>query len=376
MFFLILYCYAGYPVFIWIIARLFPRPVKKSPFLPDISILIAVYNEEDVIGNKIKNLLRLDYPPEKMEILIGSDGSTDRTNEIIKSAGSAKITLIENATRRGKIATINELASKAKGAILVFTDARQEFARTALAELTANFADPSVGCVSGELIFAEEEGATAKGINLYWNYEKFIRGSESRVHSMLGATGAIYAIRKELFVPPPETTILDDMYIPFRIILRGYRAILDGSAKAYDRIASTPKEEYRRKTRTLYGNYQIFSLLPQMFIPFKSPIALQLFSHKFLRVAAPFILILLFVFNWLLVDINFYFNFLMLQSLFYASAAAGFFLKEKKGGPLGLLAKTCYIPYVFCLLNFSALAGFWRFLTARQEITWDKAREK
>ena len=140
-------------------------------------------------------------------------------------------------------------------------------------------------------MFSDPDNPTAKGINLYWNYEKFLRFEESKIHSMLGATGAIYAIRRALYSPVPRQVVLDDMYIPLRIIQQGYRAVIDGAAKAYDEVASSPKEEHRRKARTLFGNYQIFGLFPGLFNPFQSPVAIQLFSHKFLRVIVPFLMI-------------------------------------------------------------------------------------
>src|SRR3989338_7922601 len=259
---LTIYCYFCYPLLLWLMARLRPNPVRKGSYEPKISVILSVWNEEDVIKEKLQNLLSLDYPKEKMEILVGSDGSTDKTTQIIRGFSDPRIHLIERPQRRGKMATINELVQAAKNETIVFCDARQTFAPNALRELVANLADRRVGCVSGELIFKKkkEEGTTAKGVSLYWNYEKFIRKHESRLHSMLGATGAIYAIRRELFVPIPTQVVLDDMFVPLQIIRKGYRAILDESAKAYDQAADSPREEHRRKTRTLFGNYQIFGL--------------------------------------------------------------------------------------------------------------------
>jgi hypothetical protein len=248
-------------------------------------------------------------------------------------------------------------------------------AKDAVRELVRNFADPQVGCVSGELVFVNPEGATGKGVDVYWKYEKFIRRQESRIHSMLGATGAIYSIRRKLFPGVPDRIILDDMYIPFKIILKGYRAILDGEAQAFDKAAGHSTEEYRRKVRTISGNYQIFSVLPEMFNPFQSPVAVQLFSHKFLRVVVPFLLIVIFVTNWLLWDQAAVYQFLFwLQMIFYGMALIGAWTKGIKSGIVAGIARLCYVPYVFCLLNFSALAGFGRFIFAKQQVIWEKAR--
>lgn len=372
--FFIFYCYLGYPLVITLLAGIFGRPVKKADTLPLVSVVISVWNEEDVMEAKIRNLLSLDYPLEKMEILIGSDSSTDRTDEIIRRFVRPGIQLVESPCRRGKAAMINDLVHRAKNEIIVFTDARQIFDRGAIRELVRNFSDKEVGCVSGELLFLKKEGWTAKGINLYWEYEKFIRSQESRIHSMLGATGAIYAIRRELYRAVPENVVLDDMFVPFMIILQGYRAVFDPQATAYDEAAENPKEEYRRKARTLYGNYQIFGLIPQMFNLFKSPVALQLFSHKFLRVVVPFLMIAAFFSNMGLLSGVFYRRVFILQIIFYAMAAVGGLVKNKDSDILRGIFRVCAIPYVFCLLNFSALMGFWRFVAGRQEVTWEKAR--
>ena len=378
----ILYCYFGYPLLLYSTSRILHQHIRKSSFEPTVSIVLSAWNEEDVIQKKIENLLSLDYPREKIEILIGSDGSTDQTNALVKQFTDSRVHLIENTHRRGKMVTINSLVEKAKNNFVLFTDARQKFEPNAIKVLMSNFADSNIGCVSGELIFSKKGGATAQGINLYWNYEKFIRRGESAIHSMLGATGAIYAIRKELFTKIPETVVLDDMFVPFKIIQKGYRAVFDSDAKAYDEAADSPREEYRRKARTLFGNYQIFWAFRDMFNPFKSPIAVQLFSHKFLRVLIPFFMIAIFFINGAIL-LNrgvlqyapaFYVGTFVIQIIFYSMAIIGCLARHQKYGILKLVSKICYIPYVFCLLNFSALIGFFRFAGTNQDITWEKAR--
>ena len=329
-----------------------------------------------MLERKNMNLLSLTYPPEKMEILIGSDGSTDRTNAIVKQCTDPRVHLTESSQRKGKMMTLNSLVARAKNDILVFTDARQEFASNALNELVSNFSDSKIGCVSGELVFSKKEGGTAQGINLYWTYEKFIRQKESNIHSMLGATGAIYAIRRELYTEIPDNIVLDDMFVPFKIIQKGYRAVFDASAKAYDEVADSPREEYRRKARTLFGNYQMFWIFRSMFNPFTSPIAIQFFSHKLLRVLVPFLMIAIYFINWGLMAGRFYAALFILQNVFYGMAVVGGLARHQKYGILKILSKLCYIPYVFCLLNFSALAGFVRFACAKQDITWIKARQE
>jgi len=372
--FFIIYCYFVYPLLLMLVALFYHPKISKAPREPKVSILVSVWNEEDVIADKIRNLLSADYPPERLEVLIGSDGSDDRTNEIVRAVNDPRVRLVEHDQRRGKMAMINDLIDHAQYDIIVFTDARQRFAPDTIKNLVANLADPNVGCVSGELIFSQKEGGTAKGINLYWNYEKFIRAQESRIHSMLGATGAIYAIRKELFVKIPEHIVLDDVFVPFKIIEQGYRAVFDDKAKAYDEVADSPREEHRRKTRTLFGNYQIFTMFGHLFIPFKSPIAVQLFSHKLLRVLVPFLMVGVVISNALLLDESLYQVFFVLQGAFYCMAVCGALLRYKKYGILKTISRFCYVPYVFCLLNFSALVGFFRFVMSKQEVGWEKAR--
>jgi len=370
------YCYFGYPAAITILARIAGRPVGKLDVFPTVSIVISAWNEEDVIAAKLDNLYSLDYPLDKVEILIGTDGSTDATVSILRGSHDPRLRVFEYSVRRGKPAVLNDLLAADRHEIILFNDARQLLAKDALRAIVKNFADPYVGCVSGELVFSEATGTTGKGVDLYWRYEKFIRDQESQVHSMLGATGAIYAIRRILFSPISVNTILDDMVIPFQIIRQGYRAVFDNAVKAYDRVADNPAEEYRRKVRTISGNYQVFATMPGMLNPLQSPVAIQLFSHKFLRVLVPFFLVLIFGVNGLLLGQEKYRLFWLLQLVFYGMALTGIWTKGKTSGIVNAVNRVCYVPYVFCLLNFSALAGFWRFVTARSEVLWQKARDR
>jgi len=379
---LIIYCYFGYPILIFLAAKCSRRRIQRGDIEPTVSIVLSAWNEEDVIKKKIENLLSLDYPREKLEILIGSDGSTDRTEDIVKQISDPRVQLINSSQRQGKMFTINQLVGQAQKEIIVFTDARQIFEHNAIKILVSNFSDSGVGCVSGELIFSKKGGATAQGINLYWNYEKFIRRNESDVHSMLGATGAIYAIRRKLFTKIPTGVVLDDMFIPLKIIQNSYRAILDSSAKAYDEVSDSSKEEHRRKARTLFGNYQIFWIFRKMFNPLNSPIAYQLFSHKLLRVLIPFFMGAVFFINGAIIfgrgEVTsplLYEAIFIIQIIFYCMAVIGGLARHQKYGILKIISKICYIPYVFCLLNFSAFIGFLRFVGAKQEITWEKARD-
>ncbi|MBF0478091.1 MAG: glycosyltransferase family 2 protein [Candidatus Omnitrophica bacterium] len=350
---------------------------KNYAFIPSVSVVMSVWNEEKVIKDKLLNLLAMDYPVDKVEILVGSDGSTDSTPELVYQFKDERVRFFDYQERRGKMSVLNDLVKEARYDIVLFCDARQRFAPDVIKELTANFADPKVGCVSGELVIEDNGTGASQGVGMYWTYEKFIRREESGIHSIMGATGAIYAIRRELFKNVPTHIVLDDMFIPFSIIQLGYRAIFDPSAKAFDKAVQNSDEEFRRKVRTLAGNFQIFLLFPGIFNPLKSPIAWQLFSHKFLRLKIPFLMVLLFIINFLLFTNNLIYSVMAcLQVVFYGCAMLGM-MTQKNSGMIGkILKKIGAVPYMFCVLNFSALVGFWRFATSQQKVTWEKAVDK
>ncbi|OQX87681.1 MAG: hypothetical protein B6D55_02595 [Candidatus Omnitrophica bacterium 4484_70.2] len=370
------YTYFGYPLLLWIGGKLFSKPVNKRCITPSVTFIVVVYNEEKYIGRKIENILSLDYLKEKLEIIIGSDGSTDRTNQILEEylkkcrEEGMNYKIVISQRREGKIALLNEIVPQAKGEIIVFSDARQIFKKDALRNLVANFADENVGCVSGELVFVDEDKASvSKGIGFYWRYEKWMRKMESRISSAIGATGAIYAIRKNLYVAPPQDTILDDVFIPLKIAQKGFRVIFDSQAVAYDKVVSTSKKEFTRKVRTLAGNFQLFIQCRSLFNPFKSKLSWQLFSHKFLRAVAFFFLLFLFVTNLLLRNSYPYSVILLLQIIFYLLAVGGF-VAEKFSFQNRILS----FPFVFCILNFAGLRGFLKFIFGKQGVKWEKVR--
>lgn len=376
--FMIAYTYFGYPVCLWALAKLFPKKIMKGPEQPDVSVIISVFNEEQVIEKKLLSLLNQDYPEEKIEILVGSDGANDETDQIITKFHSPRIRFFRFVKNKGKPHVLNGLVREAKGSILVFTDARQEFSRHAIKDLVENFHDPKVGCVSGELHFREIHGeAVGEGMNAYWRYEKMLRKYESDIGSMLGATGAIYALRRHLYPGIPSHILVDDMYIPLAIVLKGFRAIFDKEAFAFDRTSFKGQEEVRRKVRTLAGNYQIFNELPGLFHPFKSPVVWQIISHKLLRLMVPYFLIGIFASNLFLMDKPLYVITAVIQFGFYGLA---FFesMRILITQSLGVKKNTDktsgfgYIPYTFCLLNYSAILGLIAFLTQKQKVAWKR----
>ena len=289
------YAYAGYPLLL----LLWPWKKKtlRSPMEPRISVLIAVRNESRVIGEKIRHLQELDYPASLRELVVVSDGSTDATVETLSAwQADPGVKILHYSQPRGKAYALNIAAAHASGDILLFNDARQKLAPGAIPALLANFADATVGCASGELRFFTE-GQPGLKATLYWKFERWLRAQESLMGACMGATGAFYAIRRECFLPCPEGLILDDVYMPLQIALRGYRVIHDPDALLFDYEAPTEKEEFRRKVRTLSGIYQLLHYLPGL-LSFRL-IGFQFFSHKLVRLVVPLFLLMCLVSSFL-----------------------------------------------------------------------------
>ncbi|PYQ33894.1 MAG: hypothetical protein DMF57_07855 [Acidobacteria bacterium] len=368
---LLIYIVIGYPLVIagWAMVR--PRPYQRGSIEPSVSVVIAAHNEVAHIGRKIANLLKLDYPPDRLEILVGSDGSTDGTLERLRAISEQRIRIFVLPDRRGKPAVLNRLVPKARGEIVVLADVRQEFDSQVLRALMRPFTDPQVGAVSGELVLNRNSSCNTvgDGAGAYWGYEKFIRSRESRIDSTVGATGAIYAIRRALFEPIPEDTILDDVLIPLRIARRGYRILFEPGARVCDLPPATAHQEFTRKVRTLAGNFQLFNREKWLLSPARNRLWWQTISHKALRLLFPPLQLTVLAANVALAATStFYQFFLFLQILFYAGALAGCMLlrSQRKYWPVTF-------PYTFCLLSWATVVGFIRCNNGRQTVTWEKA---
>jgi poly-beta-1,6-N-acetyl-D-glucosamine synthase len=283
------YTLAGYPLLLGILARLRTKPVRKAHERKSVSVLLPVFNGAAWIGAKLETLLALDYPRELIEILVISDGSTDATDSIVtKYAGRGGIRLLR-APHRGKAAALNRALAEARGEILFFTDVRQQLHPESLSNLVSCFADPAVGVASGELVILKGARREESSVGLYWKYEKWIRKRLSRVDSVPGATGCIYAMRRELAVPLPENLLVDDMYLPLAAFFRDYRVILDDSALAYD-YPTQLSGEFRRKVRTQAGVFQIVGQYPGLLSP-ANRMWIHFLSHKLARLFLPYALI-------------------------------------------------------------------------------------
>ena len=363
------YVCVGYPVLARLRAALHPRTRQRAPIEPSVTIIVSAHNEAERTDRRLRNLLSLDYPTDRLEIILGSDGSTDDTVERARAFEAEGVVVAEFSNRRGKPALLNALVPRAKGEIVVFADARQRFDRMSLRALVSNFADPGVGVVSGHLIMAAGTDAEigGEGAAMYWQYEKLIRSTESKSGSTVGATGAIYAIRKSLFEPLALDTILDDVVIPVRIARRGYQVVFEPDAKAFDVAPPTAQGELVRKTRTIGGTFQLFARERWLLNPRVNPLWFETVSHKALRLALPVLLAALFVSNMALLDRWPYQLTMAAQVTFYAAAIAGCGHRNARGRALILK-----LPYTMCLLSWATVLGFVRFVTDHQQVTWDR----
>ena len=359
---LIFFAYAGYPIWLYVRARLWPCPVRVASIFPSVTILLAVHNEEKYLPGKLQNLAGLHYPPDCLEIIVVSDGSTDRTNQILASAESPNCQGIVLDEHCGKASALNFGVAQARGEIVVFTDARQIIASEALKTLIENFADPSVGCVSGELLIGQDQTTlSAEGVGLYWRMEKKIRRWEGLAGSSVGATGSLYAVRRNLIVPLPQGTILDDVYIPLHVVRQGKRVVFEPKALAFDPLTPDPKQEFRRKLRTLFGNYQLLQLAPWI-LTTSNPVRLEFLCHKLLRLLVPFALLGLLVSTFWLRE-SIYGFVLVFQLFFYALAGLGIFRLK-----LGILSRLSSISLAFTVLNTAAGLAFVYFISGRKPV--------
>ncbi len=361
-FLLIGYSYVGYPLWIALRARLRHRPVRRSEIVPAISVVIAAHNEAAILPAKLANLEQLDYPGEKLEILVVSDGSTDGTEQILQSGSRQGIRLISLPQRLGKAAALNCGIRAASGEVVVFTDARQQIEPAAIRALMSNFSDPSVGCVSGELcLFDQAPTGRTAGVGWYWKMEKMIRKWESSSGSVVGATGAIYAVRRNLLPVLPAGTIVDDVYIPLEVIRRGYRVLFEPDARAWDAATPDFAREFRRKVRTLTGNYQLLQLMPWL-LTRANPVRFEFVSHKLMRLSVPFALVGLLAGAFFLPS-NFYLACLVAQVLFYGVAPLA--LKWPRIPGIGRVAS---VALSFLVLNVAALVAFVNFVSGKKEV--------
>lgn len=366
---LVAYAYVGYPALIWLCARLFGRheapPFIEDGELPTITLLIAAHNEQAVIGGRLENALALDYPRERLQIVVASDGSSDRTAQIVRSFADRGVRLLDFEPNRGKSATLNAAWAELTSELVLLTDANTAIEPAAPRRLARWFRSLDVAAVCGRLVLVDR----AKGKNvdsLYWRYETFLKRCEARLGALLGANGAIYAIRRTSFVPIPRETILDDLVIPLLSRLRhGGRLIYDSEAVAHEETPDRISDEFRRRVRIGAGGFQSLRLLWPLLFPRYGWLAFSFFSHKLLRWSVPFCLVAMAVLNLALMDLPLYRATLAAQAVFYGLALVGARVPGRHRA-----VKLLRLTTLFSSMNAALLVGFFRWLTGRQRGAW------
>lgn len=364
--FFIAYTYMGYPLLVWLMSRWrdeLPLELDSINDWPTVDIIISVYNEEQNVIKKLRNLRSLRYPKDKLRITFVSDGSNDGTNTLLQI--QRDISLVAYATRKGKAYALNMALKRITSDIVVFTDARQWLAPDSIQRIVARLMQPGIGAVSGELQHVDPHSQIGRNVGLYWRYEKWIRKAESRIHSTAGVTGALYAIRRKHFVSLREDTLLDDFEIPIQILRSGYRIVFEDGAIVYDLPQESMAGERKRKVRTLTGNFQAFRRNLWLFSPSRNPVFFQFISHKVFRLLVPYAMAFTFIGSFM-ANGDFYISMALLQTLFYAVGLMGLLW------PALRRTRLVSIIVVFLELNWAAVVAFWTIIFQRIEIRWEK----
>ena len=375
---LVCYTYVGYGIILWLLVKCKrfingKNNIPENMELPTLTVLIAAWNEEDCIEEKIKNTLALNYPCEKITFLFISDGSTDKTPDIIRKYKN--IILLHEAIRKGKTAAINRAMKQVTSDIVVFSDANTLLNENALLEIVKHYNNPRVGCVAGEkrVRIPDTAQASAAGEGMYWKYESKLKQWDAELYSAAGAAGELFSIRTKLFTETEEDTILDDFLISLRIVEKGYTIAYEANAYALENSSEGIKEELKRKIRICAGGFQSIIRLSSLLNIFTYHIfTFQYVSHRVLRwTLAPLSLFLLFPLNAYLAyaETGMYAWIWILQILFYAMAYVGWRFENRK-----IRKKIFFIPFYFILMNYSVLAGFNRYITGGQSHMWLRAK--
>lgn len=378
---LVFYTFFGYGILLYVLVRLkriFQRSKRKQyafDELPSCTLIVAAYNEADYILEKIQNTLQLNYPAGKLDLIFVTDGSSDRTPDLVSAF--PEITLLHSPERKGKISAVHRAMKQVKTELVVFTDANTFLNPDALVYLCRHYADPKVGAIAGEKRVAIEDvtDATA-GEGFYWKYESKLKAWDSELYSVVGAAGELFSVRRSLYEPVPANSVLDDFMISMRIAEQGYIIIYEPEAYALEKSSANVTEELKRKIRIAAGGIQSVIWLKALLNPFKFPVlSFQYISHRVLRwTVTPFLMILALVLNLLIVIADpegFYVLLLILQLAFYLSAYAGKVFEDRK-----VRVKLLFIPYYFCMMNYAVMAGLLRYFRGEQSVIWQKAARK
>jgi biofilm PGA synthesis N-glycosyltransferase PgaC len=377
----VFYTFFGYGILLYCLIRIkrMFNPVKRSLYdfdaLPSCTLIVAAFNEEDFIKDKIENTLKLNYPAGKLEFIFVTDGSSDKTPELVSAYPQIK--LLHSPERKGKISAVHRAMLHVQTELVVFTDANTFLNPEALVYLCRHYADLQVGAIAGEKRVAIEESTDATaGEGFYWKYESKLKAWDSELYSVVGAAGELFSIRKSLYEPVAANSVLDDFMISMRIAEKGYVIVYEPLAYALESSSANINEELKRKIRIAAGGIQSILWLKLLLNPFRFPVlSFQYISHRVLRwTITPLLMIAALLLNLALV-LNqaggFYKIIFLLQVLFYTSAYLGKVFEDRK-----LRIKILFIPFYFCMMNYAVLAGLLRFFFGKQSVIWEKALRK
>ncbi|MBK7935895.1 MAG: glycosyltransferase family 2 protein [Lewinellaceae bacterium] len=380
--FLVVYAYLGYGLVLYLLVqvkRVFARPVIPVPdYCPDVTFIVCAFNEEECMAQKITNSLALDYPPERIRFFFVTDGSNDRTADIVRNYSfpeSVNREWFHEPERRGKIGAFQRVMPFVQSPVVISTDANTLVNREAVRNIVRHFSDPAIGAVAGEkrILSGKKAGAGSAGEGIYWKYESMLKKWDAELWSVIGAAGELFAFRTDLYEHVPPDTLVEDFYLTMRIARKGYRVQYEPDACAVETSSASVAEEMKRKVRIAAGGLQaVVRLAPLLNIFRYGVLSFQYVSHRVLRwTLAPLFLPVLLIVNVILAGQGafFYRVFLAGQLLFYAAALAGYLLERKE-----LKVKAFFVPYYFCLMNYAMYAGFFRLVRGRQSVLWERAK--
>jgi len=370
---LLVYVYAGFPALVAAVGWLRRREVNKKPITPSVSLIIAAYNEEESIGQRLENALALDYPEEALETIVASDGSTDRTETIVQRYADHRVRLL-SLPRCGKIPALNAAVAQARGEILVFSDANSMCDSQALRKLTQNFADAEVGGVVGKTgyIISPDSESSSRGEDLYWNYDSWLKQLESFSGNVVSAHGGLYAIRRELYIPVSDPAVTDDFAISTAVIEQGRRLVFECAAHSYETAVPKAGREFQRRTRLMTRGLRALLLRKRLLNPCRYGFySLALFSHKVLRRLLAVALVIAFASSLALSSSGVLYSFAAAtQVIFYSAAGAGYLLRRTRLGH----RKCLYIPFFYCMANAAALVAVAKLMRGERITLWQPQR--
>ncbi len=379
--FIVVYTYIGYGFVLFILVKLKQMFVKPFEFrkienLPYVTLMVAAYNEEELILEKLDNTLKLNYPNDKLQIIFITDGSTDRTYELLK--GNKRILLLHEDKRAGKMAAIERAIPYVNGEITIFTDANTFLNEAAIVELVKHYQNPKVGAVAGEkkILVNETADASSAGEGFYWKYESFLKRMDYALYSNVGAAGELFSVRTALYQPIEHDTIIDDHMIAMRIAERGYVIGYEPLAYATETASENIREELKRKVRICAGGIQSILRLKKAANPFVNPVfTFQYISHRVLRwTITPFLLVAIFLINPIIILSTHYATYeiiFLLQLMFYILSLIGLYFESKS-----IRIKILFVPYYFCVMNYAVIAGMVKFYKKNQSAAWEKSKRK